>query len=875
MNQNRAFSARRDHRYAPGASSGGRRFANSRKRMQEDRNRKGIAKKTQERGTRKMDQENQSRFQRALCFHQRGELEKALELYGQIVARDRQATEAFHMLAVLKHQKKRNNDALKYIDKAIKIRPSKAEYYFTKGNIVGDAGDIEKAIKYYRKAIEINPNHSESHRMLAEKYLVLGDMPSALCEIQAAIQCAPDMPAYHLLSGSIWNSLGNPTEALAAYEIAIEKKPDYAEAYFNIGTIYKALDEQYEAIKWFQSALKINDTYVDALVNLGTTLDDVGRAKDAEFCLKRALRIQPDSAAIHYNLARIFDRQNRFVEAILHYHKAIELDPTLTKAYLNMGNIQQKMGNIPEAMACYRYVTQLDPDHSQARSNMLLSMHYTVPEGPEALFQAHREWWHVHGMPTARGDVQWSHSTDEERPLRIGYVSPDFKTHSVAFFFESILKNCDRIRFDLYGYSDVRKPDSTTERLKAACEHWQDIHALSDAEVVELIQRDGIHILVDLAGHTAHNRMPVFARRAAPVQVTYLGYPNTTGLDTMDYRITDAVSDPPGLTEHLHSETLVRLPRGFLSYTPPEDAPGVSPPPLGRKGFVTFGSFNNRSKVTEEVLDVWSAILRRMPEARLLLKFKGLESELICNPLRESFSRREVDPKRVLLQGAVPGTREHLDLYGQVDIALDPFPYNGTTTTLEALWMGVPVITKEGSFHVARVGTSILARVGLKGLIAASNEEYVECAVQLAGEPEQLSEWRGSLREQLRGSSLMDGAGFTRELENAFIEMWQSWLRKKERFHNESNENQTEMELAHWIQEGEVAFQQGDVLKAKACFLRVIQSQPSHADALNNLGVLAWQNQETNDARRYFKKALEADPNHRESQKNLEDVQRM
>ena len=347
----------------------------------------------------------------------------------------------------------------------------------------------------------------------------------------------------------------------------------------------------------------------------------------------------------------------------------------------------------------------------------------------------------------------------------------------MAFFLEPILSTHDRVEFESVCYSDVKQPDAVTGRLRALAGEWRDIRGRSDDQVAELVRRDRIDILVDLAGHTAGNRLLVFARKPAPVQVTYLGYPNTTGLTSIDYRITDECADPTGAADRLHTEKLVRLKNGFLCYLPPEESPEVSPTPVLRNGTVTFGSFNQLPKLSNEVVRIWAATLSRVPGSRLLLKAHGFSNEETRSRFRERFAEHGITPDRLELRCDVPSTRSHLELYGEVDVALDPFPYNGTTTTCEALWMGVPVIAWAGPTHRARVGVSLLTGLGLAEWIAESRERYVELAVELAGDPARLDRIRHGLRDRMRQAPLMDGAGFTRGLEQAYREMWRSWVR--------------------------------------------------------------------------------------------------
>jgi predicted O-linked N-acetylglucosamine transferase (SPINDLY family) len=359
--------------------------------------------------------------------------------------------------------------------------------------------------------------------------------------------------------------------------------------------------------------------------------------------------------------------------------------------------------------------------------------------------------------------------------LRVGYVSGDFREHSVAYFLEPVLRGQgghDRAAVEVFCYADQRKRDAMTERLVSFGHQWRWVAGMSDDAVAELVRKDGIDVLVDLAGHSAENRLLVFARKPAPVQVTWLGYPNTTGLSAMDYRVTDAVADPPDLGEdERYSEKLVRLPRCFLCYGMEREWPEVGTLPAQANGFVTFGSFNNIGKVSERTMRLWGKVLQAAPGARLLLKYRSLGDEGTRRVVREAMAKCGVDVSRVEMVGHVGSHVEHLKLYGRVDVGLDTTPYCGTTTTCEAMAMGVPVVTLAGNSHVSRVGASLMTAVGMGEMAAASEDAYVSIAVKVAGDVENLKHVRLGLRERMRGSGLCDAVSFAREMEGAMRRM--------------------------------------------------------------------------------------------------------
>ena len=411
-----------------------------------------------------------------------------------------------------------------------------------------------------------------------------------------------------------------------------------------------------------------------------------------------------------------------------------------------------------------------------AASAALCRLNYDPALDPATVLQAHRDWARRHAAalyPSSPRSAAAGPVDRRDRPLRVGYVSGDLRRHPVALFIEPVLRCHDRALVEPLCYDTAGLRDDLNDHLRSLVPAWRDAADWSDATLFERIRADGIDILVDLAGHTARNRLLVFARRAAPVQVTAIGYVTTTGLETMDYRLTDALCDPPEAGEAGYSETLWRLEPGFNCYVPPRGLPEPGPAPCLEGLGVTFGSFNNLDKISDQVLDTWATLLRGLPTARLLMKTKGLGEPALRERLLARFAAGGVAPERIELIDWSATLAEHYGLYRRVDIALDPFPYNGTTTTCDALMMGVPVIALRGDRHAARVSTSILARLGLAGLAAADPDHYVARARELAGRPQALATLRRDLRRRLVASPLCDAARYTRALEEAYRAMWQ------------------------------------------------------------------------------------------------------
>ena len=521
----------------------------------------------------------------------------------------------------------------------------------------------------------------------------------------------------------------------------------------------------------YNQILEEDPHHAESLHLLGLVAYERGEYDLAADRIRKAVASDSVIPIFHYNLGIVYASQGRLEDAVHCYREAIRLKPAFSESFNNLGNVLKDQGKLEEALAQFSRALELKPEFAEAHSNRLLTLNYHDTE-PSTIFEEHRRWARQHADPMAPSNPHYKNDKNPNRPLRLGYVSPDFYSHSVAFFIEAVLEAHDRRRFQVFCYSDVGRPDFVTERLKALPITWRNIALLKNEQVFDLVRNDEIDILVDLAGHTGDNRLLVFAHKPAPIQVSYLGYPNTTGLAAIDYRITDPWADPCDEADQHYIEELVRLPHGFLCYRPPGNAPRVGELPALQKKQITFWSCNRLSKVTPEVVDLWSLILRSVPESRLIMKSRAFRDPASSKRLMEMFTRNGVSAERVRLVGYIPHHADHIAIYNEIDIGLDSFPYNGTTTTCEALWMGVPVVVKAGNRHASRVGVSLLSSIGATDFIADSSETYVDKAVRLAGDLGGLQRIRAELRDRMARSSLTDAHHFTRSLEEAYNEMW-------------------------------------------------------------------------------------------------------
>ncbi|WP_114861225.1 tetratricopeptide repeat protein [Azospirillum brasilense] len=604
------------------------------------------------------------------------------------------------------------------------------------------AGRLDAAEAGYRAILRDDPGHAHANNNLAILLRGAGRWEDAAACYRRAVAALPDdAPIRSNLSCALAD-LDRPAEALAAVRVALALSPDYADAWFNAGNLLKTAREHHRAIAAYRRALRLKPGMGGAHSNMGDVYRDLGESSRAVDCYRAAMQAQPD----------------------------------LPQPVVNLGETLKEQGRIAEAIAVFQSGIERHPDLALLHSNLLFALHYTPWVPPEVIARAHTHWNERHARPLMPRNRQFSNDRTPGRRLRVGYVSPDFRAHACAHFIEPLLREHDRGAVEIFCYAASDQQDAITERMRSLADGWRSLTSLDDAAAAALVERDRIDILVDLAGHTAQSRPLLFARKPAPIQVSWLGYPDTSGMTAIDHRLTDAVADPPGLTDAWHAERLVRLPRGFLAFQPLRVAVPREEPPALVNGFVTFGSFNNAAKVTPEVLRVWSAILARVPSARLILKSRAFTDAPTRARCLQRFAADGVDPGRVDLLAPMDAIDAHLRAYDRIDIGLDPFPYTGTTTTCEALWMGVPVITLAGRHHVARVGASLLTHCGLAELIATDEAGYIETAVALAGDTTRLAALRRGMTDRMERSALSDHRGFAAAVETAYRAMWRSWL---------------------------------------------------------------------------------------------------
>lgn len=593
-----------------------------------------------------------------------------------------------------------------------------------------------------------------------------------LVTCRRAVDCAPESAEAHFRLGTVLYRLERYDDASASLERALKLKPDTREVENQLGLSLSRALRFGEAEGVFRKSLEKNPECPELHRNLAKLLSDTSRSVEAIYYMLQAKRLLPDSAEVMDQLGSVYLGIGRYREALAALEEAVKMQPEFGTAWMNLGRACYCLGKIERADVCYAKALELVPDYMAAWTNRLMICNYR-PRDQHEVFAIHKSFGDKLRQLFAVPEIgSYRQSFDKDRRLRVGFVSGDFRRHSVGYFVEGVLQHLDPQQFRLYSYFTA-DPDARTQHFKQYFSHWQDVKWMSAEKLAERILYDQIDVLIDLSGHTTANRIPVFARKPAPIQVSWIGYPNTTGLWTMDYRITDALADVPGEADAFHTEKLWRLPGCFLNYTPSEDAPEVEDSPVLERSYITFGSFNNQPKLGNETFELWAAVLAACPDSRLIIKtVAGYVEPSEQKELKSFFAERGVAPERIDIRKAELGYDDHMAIYHEVDIGLDAFPYNGTTTTFEALWMGVPVVTLAGDRHVSRVGLTILTNAGLPGLVAHSPEEFVEIASGLATDPVQLQELRQSMRDRLKSSVLLDAEGMGWRFGAALREMW-------------------------------------------------------------------------------------------------------
>lgn len=715
----------------------------------------------------------------AIAFHNLGHLHQLWGHWPQALMALEAATglrpdftEAWNKIAAIQLRLGKAEAALEASDKAIEICPGGAAGWFHKADALGRLNRWEESRAALEKTLALQPVFPEAVNNLGLARKALGDLSGAAEAFQASLAQDPRFAEACVNLGQLTLDAHRHDEAFGWFRRGLENEPDNPQAHFGMGNFLHAVGRHDDAASHLRRALEIRPDFPEALNNLGNILLSLNRHGEGLEAFQKALRIKPDYHEAYANLGNLH-REAKFPDlAEASMLEAIRLKPDFAAAHSNLGNAYFDQGKLELALASYRRGIDLGQDDRDFIPNYLFSLNYSPSFSDAEIAEEHRRLGQ-RKFDRLRESAPHDNDPDPERKIRIGYVSPDFWMHPVARFMLPILEHHDRDRFEVFAYSSRYLKDGFSEECARRVDHWQEVHHLDDAALSERIRGDKIDILVDLAMHARDCRPGLFARKPAPVQTSYLAYVGTTGLEAMDYRITDIHLDPPGGPPSPFHEKPLRLPRCWWTFQPPvrTTIPDVSPPPCLENGFVTFGSLNNFVKVNEPVRDLWARLVAGIPGARLMIHMKESRAR---EGLLEFLAARGLPPERVTLVGYQDGP-SYMATYGKIDIALDPSPFAGGTTTFDALWMGVPVVSHAGERASSRGGLSILATLGRREWVASTPEETIAIARRLASDPGELASIRSGLRDALRASPLMDNKGFTREMEDLYRGIWRTW----------------------------------------------------------------------------------------------------
>jgi predicted O-linked N-acetylglucosamine transferase (SPINDLY family) len=756
-----------------------------------------------------------SLFARAIQFHQAGQLREAEALYRQILSAQPTHAEALHHLGLIAHQLGRSDLAVKWIQQALAWNPRNASAHFNLGEALRALGQSEEAMASFRCALQLQPNHFQAWTNLGSVLRERGRFDEAIAAHRRAMQIRPGFPSVHFNLGNAWRDKGRPAEAAEEYQRAIELKPDFPEAHNNLGNAFREQGSLHDAFAAYQRALDFKPDYAEAHNNLGNALRELGRLDEAASAYTRALNYRPEYAEAHNHLGTVRSEQGNFEEAAPAFRRAVELRPAYVEAWNNLGVALVKLGQLDEAVQACRRALESRPGHLEARNNLggaLLAqgrLDAALAEFREALrlhprsawvqsnivyaLQFHpryddkmiaaeaQEWNRQFGQPSPGRASFHRNERNPERRLRVGYVSPYLRDHVVGRNLLPLFLQHERRAVEIYCYSDVTGPDALTAQFRQRAEQWRHIAGLSDDAVAQMIREDGVDILVDLTLHMDGNRLPVFVQQPAPVQVSFAGYPASTGVEAIAYRIGDPYLEAKMDDRQSESASELRPAEhvlfvdSFWCYQASDIQIAVNALPARTHGCVTFGSLNNFCKINEPLLRLWAQILSRVKDSRLiLLAGKGSHRQDTLDILR----RDGIESHRVEFVELLP-RQAYLEQYHRVDIVLDTFPYNGHTTSLDALWMGVPVVSLVGERSVSRAGLSQLSNLGHAEWTAFSEDEYVEIAVRLSEDFPRLAELRATLRTRMEAATLMDAPRFARGIESAYRAMWRRWCAQK------------------------------------------------------------------------------------------------
>jgi predicted O-linked N-acetylglucosamine transferase (SPINDLY family) len=688
-----------------------------------------------------------------------------------VLASESQTPESLHQLALEASKSGDHHAARDYLHRAILADPLAPEYRVNLGVVLESLNQHAEAIESYRLALEIHPDFPDAQINLGNALSRLEKWPEAIAAYRAALAQRPSDPQLHSSLGIVLYRHNELEPALEEFAAAIELQPKFPEAYNNVGSVLSTRGDFELAVTAFQKAVELNPDLIDAQINLATLLDRIGRRDDAFAIHQRIAATRPDYAPAYQAIGDALLIKPDLDGAVAAYRRAIELRPDSHEAFNNLSVALKEQSLMDDALDACEKAMELRPTDAAIHSNLIYLLSFHPGYDPPEIARQQRLWAKRHAEPLRDQIRPHENNRDPDRPLKIAYVSPDLYRHVVGQNLLPLLAAHDRAEFSVHCYSSTLRPDSFTQVLQGQSQAWYDVCGTSDEDLAEIIRHDQIDILVDLSLHMAGNRLLTFARKPAPVQITYLGYCASSGMNQIDYRFSDPNLDPPETDLSLYSEETIRLPETYWCYNASGPTPEPSPPPSESTGHITFGCLNNFAKVSPGALDLWAEILRTAPNSRLILHANpGSHLETA----RERFAKSGVASDRIDFIRK-QGWADYIQAHNKIDIALDPFPYGGGITTCDSLWMGVPVVSLIGQTAVGRGGKSLLTNIGLPELTTRRPKQYVQTALTLADSPARLKELRHDLRHRMLTSPLMNARKFTRSVETVYRNLWKRW----------------------------------------------------------------------------------------------------
>ncbi|MBF0381510.1 MAG: tetratricopeptide repeat protein [Magnetococcales bacterium] len=706
----------------------------------------------------------------------KGEYEKATTCYKKALNSNDENVDVLSNLGTVLTKTGKYKEAYEVLKKAVATAPGFAAAHFNLGNLFIEQNRLTQAIASFREAILLDPNLAVAYCNLANALKEQGELQEAIENYQKASAIIPDDPEILNNFATAIKACGRLDEAINIYKKVVALKPDYAQAHSNLGLALQAKGRLSDAKKCYDTAVKLKVDNSEAYNNLGFVLTELKQYQKAQTALIRAITINPDFAQPHYNLGNLYSKQHMLEKSVVSYKQAIALQADFAQAHSNLGKVLSDQGKLPQAMASFKQSLAIQPDMVGSYSNILMCSQYIPDQTLKALYDLHVECANIPGFGVEKQCYKHKNRVDLNRKLRIGLVSADLGLHPVGYFLHGFFSCREKSQVEIICYSD-RDADAMTVKLQNMADEWHETMYLSDDELADKVHGDTIDILIDLAGHTSNNRLQMFAKKPAPIQITWAGYVGTTGLPAMDWLIADRYYVKEG-EDKFYSEGVIRLADSWASYTAPDYTPDVLIDPQvdgdGTKTDFILGCFSNPIKINKKMLIVWGQVLNRIADSKLLLIYRGMDDPSNVKRIHSQMTKGGIAADRVVIEGLLPH-KELLGRYNSVDIALDCLPYSGGLTTMEALWMGVPVVTTSGSTFAGRHAQSILNCVGLDELVTDNFDQYVDLVVELAKDRDRLSSLKKGLRDRVANSHLCDHNRFSKDLTAQFRKVWQQW----------------------------------------------------------------------------------------------------